>query len=151
VVRYTSITKVWRRRLRHAALICFGVLDYLVEAFRLHRFGMEEACAVGSSVFLSVAAWLSTSIEALAVSVAALAAFGVFIRFGYLYAALGAIARAAVPFQSVLRVKPNVQADRPHTVYRPGLGRSAARCPFANNRAAKLRIVSVGAKAGGPA
>jgi hypothetical protein len=83
-----------------AAPVCFLTAEYLVTRFRLYRFGIEEACATCGVLSLAFAVEVGTSAEALAVALAGLAAFGVFLRFGYLYAALGAIACvAALPFQ----------------------------------------------------
>jgi hypothetical protein len=83
-----------------AAFLCFAAAEYLVENFRVYRFGIEEACAVAAAVFLPIGIAFATRSDVLAVALATLAAFAVYLRFGYLYAALGTIAcAAAISFQ----------------------------------------------------
>src|SRR5262245_47244772 len=83
-----------------AAIGCFLLAELLAKTFRLYRFGVEEACASASVVFLAMAADAGGFEDGLAIAVASLAALAVYLRFGYLYAALGAIAcAAALPFQ----------------------------------------------------
>jgi hypothetical protein len=92
-----------------AAFACIGLAEYLVLAFRVYRFGVEEALAVGAVVLLAISgaaltSWLHIGLRGLPEIAAALigAAGGLALygRFGFVYAALGAIVcLAAVPFQ----------------------------------------------------
>jgi hypothetical protein len=91
-----------------AALACFGLADYLVAAFRLYRFGVEEALALASVILTAVSSVALTSSLSLSHRVTSVVAallgaaggFGLYRRFGFLYAALGALAcLAAAPFQ----------------------------------------------------
>jgi hypothetical protein len=90
-----------------AGVICFLLAEYLVFRFRLYRFGVEEACAFGAVVLVSGSAGVLANVGdapgnfpmfALLVTAAILSCV-VYVRFGYLYSALGATACAAVaPF-----------------------------------------------------
>jgi hypothetical protein len=87
------------------AAACAGAAEFLVARFRLYRFGVEEACAAGAVVLLASAGGMATDSWAgnrqflVAAIVGAAAAFAVYRRFGYLYAALAAMACAALaPF-----------------------------------------------------
>jgi hypothetical protein len=92
-----------------AALTCIALAEYLVVAFRVYRFGIEEALAVAAVVLVSISgAALMSRLhvgprglpEAAAAAIAAAAGLGLYRRFGFLYAAFGAIAcLGAVPFQ----------------------------------------------------
>jgi hypothetical protein len=94
-----------------SAVVCLGLAHYVVVRGRFYRFGVEEALAVTAVALMAIAAYTFTyahNIEGLgrdAPTVAALLAgaaggLGVYWRFGYVYAAIGAIACAAVvPFQ----------------------------------------------------
>jgi hypothetical protein len=93
-----------------SAIVCLGLAHYFVVQQRFYRFGVEEALASGFAALLAVsAAALIYSQDGLRVRdvslVAALLAgaaggFGIYWRFGYVYAAIGAIvAVSAVPFQ----------------------------------------------------
>jgi hypothetical protein len=90
-----------------SAVVCLGLAHYLVVRLRFYRFGVEEALAVESVVLIAFSAatliyvpsfgnaWLTAFLLAGAVG-----GFGIYWRFGYVYAAIGAIACvAAVPFQ----------------------------------------------------
>jgi hypothetical protein len=88
-------------------VVCFAIAEFLAAQFRLYRFGVEEAFAVWSAALLAAGTGLLTSIGArhgdFPVSVglvtAAIASFVVYMRFGYLYAALAATVCAAfAPF-----------------------------------------------------
>jgi len=96
-----------------AAMVCFGLAHYLVERHRFYRFGVEEALAIGFVVLMAVSAGvLIDAQEVLQLAerplvaglvaglvVAAAGGLVVYRRFGYVYAAIGAIACvAAVPF-----------------------------------------------------
>jgi hypothetical protein len=92
-----------------AAVACIGLAEYLVAAFRVYRFGVEEALGVASVALAAFSAaeaissldlgprWLSGAVAALA---GAAGGLGLYRRFGYLYAAMAAmVCLAAVPFQ----------------------------------------------------
>jgi hypothetical protein len=92
------------------AVLCLALAHYLVIAHRFYRFGVEEALAVVSVVLVAIASYTFTYAQpferpdAAATMVALMAAaaggLGVYWRFGYVYAAIGAIVCAAsVPFQ----------------------------------------------------
>jgi hypothetical protein len=92
-----------------AAFACFGLAEYLIRAFRCYRFGVEEALAVASVVLLAISGaelasslrtWLSRVPEVVALLTGAAGGFGLYRRFGFVYAAFGSIVcAAAVPFQ----------------------------------------------------
>jgi hypothetical protein len=92
-----------------AALACAGLAEYLVLEFRCYRFGVEEALAVAAVVLLSIsgavlASWLRVSprglILVVPLLVGAAGGFGLYRRYGFLYAAIASIAcAAAIPFQ----------------------------------------------------
>lgn len=92
-----------------AAVFFFWLAGYLVSRYRFYRFGIEEAAAVAAILLMGVSAAAGWSgavrgnfeqiIAAGLVGAAAVAA-AVFFRFGYLYAAIAAIAFVtALPFQ----------------------------------------------------
>lgn len=94
-----------------AALACLGGAEHLTRTFRLYRFGVEETLAVASAVLVSLAAALATTALAghqvdeaaifAGLAAGVLAGVGIYLRFGYLYSAFGAvICAAAIPFQS---------------------------------------------------
>jgi hypothetical protein len=92
-----------------ASLVCFGLAEYLVSRFRLYRFGVEEGFAAAAVLLLSLsAAIIASTIRSdrefsilAGLIVAAPCAFGVYCRFGYIYAALASIVCAAmIPFQT---------------------------------------------------
>lgn len=91
-----------------AAGVSYKIADLLVTHYRLYRFGIEEAAAVVSILFVGAAGALFASellgssgdsvIVAALVSGAAMS-LAVFLRFGYVYAAVAAMILAAtVPF-----------------------------------------------------
>jgi hypothetical protein len=92
-----------------AALACIALADFLVLAFRVYRFGVEEALAVGAVVLLAISgatltSWLRLGLgglpEIAAALIGAAGGLGLYRRFGFVYTALGAIVCiAAVPFQ----------------------------------------------------
>jgi heme exporter protein D len=92
-----------------AALACIGLADYLVLALRVYRFGVEEALAVAAVVLLGISgaaltSWLHLGLRGLpeiaAALIGAAGGLGLYLRFGFVYAALGAmVCVAAVPFQ----------------------------------------------------
>jgi hypothetical protein len=92
-----------------AALASFVLAEYLVLAFRCYRFGVEEALAVASVVLLGISgAELTSSLhtglhrlpEVVALLLGAAGGLGLYLRFGFVYAAFGGIVcAAAIPFQ----------------------------------------------------
>ena len=86
--------------------VCFVVADRLVAHFRLYRFGVEEAFAVWSAVLLAagIGIWVSigngSDMPVFAALVAGtIASVGIYLRFGYVYAAIAAVVCAgAAPF-----------------------------------------------------
>jgi hypothetical protein len=92
------------------AVVCLGLAYYIVVRERFYRFGVEEALAVGSVALMAMSARALThglllwggGTASLVVGLLAAAAggLGIYWRFGYVYAAIGAIACAAVvPFR----------------------------------------------------
>jgi hypothetical protein len=88
---------------------CFVLTEFLIANFRLYRFGVEEAAAVAGGILVSLSAAVFASpyhsiaagqMEIFVAAVAGAAAgFFVYARFGYLYAAIAAIASmSAAPF-----------------------------------------------------
>jgi hypothetical protein len=93
-----------------SAVVCLGLAHYCVISLRFYRFGVEEALAVSSVVLMAAAAYTFTYVHniegvgdapaAAALLAGAVGSAGVYRRFGYVYAAIGAIAcAAAMPFQ----------------------------------------------------
>jgi hypothetical protein len=87
-----------------AAVLCLGAAEFLIRTFRFYRFGVEEAAAIAAVVLLGLAAAFATSgsepDELVApLAIAALGALFIYMRYGYLYAAIGSIGcAAAIPF-----------------------------------------------------
>jgi hypothetical protein len=92
-----------------AALACLGAAELLVANYRCYRFGVEESFAVAAVALLmwggeGLAAaqevgqrWMPTVVALL---IGSAGGFGLFRRFGFLYAAVaGVICAAAIPFQ----------------------------------------------------
>jgi hypothetical protein len=87
-----------------AAILCLGAAEFLIRNFRFYRFGVEEAVAIAAVVLLGLAAAFATSgsepdelVAPLAIGV--LGGLFIYLRYGYLYAALGSIGcAAAIPF-----------------------------------------------------
>ena len=87
------------------ALVCIAIAEYLIGAFRLYRHGVEEALVAAAVVLVSMsidqaaqAATLPRPWTLMLVG-AALAAAGAYWRYGFVYAAIAAMACAAtVPF-----------------------------------------------------
>ena len=89
-----------------SALLSFGLADFLVARGRLYRFGVEEALAMGAVVLLGFSAgeFASPEISAttsmrlpmtIALAAVAVGALCVYLRFGYLFAAILSMAAAA--------------------------------------------------------
>ena len=91
-----------------AAVLCFGLAEILIAEFRLYRFGVEEALAVAAVVLLLIATGGTferadfESIVAVMLTAGAIGSLGLYLRFGFVYAGIAAIACAAlIPFQLV--------------------------------------------------
>jgi hypothetical protein len=95
-----------------AAVVCFVLAEYLISRFKLYHFGVEEALAVASVVLLCIAAFIIVDLNDLggpssygvpfvvALAVGAAGALAIYLRFGYIYAAIAAmICAGAMPFQ----------------------------------------------------
>jgi hypothetical protein len=92
-----------------AALACLGLAEYLVGRVRCYRFGVEEALAVAAVALFSISgAELAFRLHArprelpavVALLAGAAGGFGLYRRFGFVYAAFGSIVCvAAIPFQ----------------------------------------------------
>ena len=92
-----------------SALASIGLAEYVVLRFRCYRFGVEEALAVAAVVLLSIAGGELTSsfhVEVrgmpaiVALLIGSAGGFGLYRRFGFVYAACGGIVcAAAIPFQ----------------------------------------------------
>jgi hypothetical protein len=91
-----------------AAGVSYKIADLLVTHYRLYRFGIEEAAAVVSIMFVGAAGALfasellgssGDSVIVAALVCSAVMSLAVFLRFGYAYAAVAAMILAAtVPF-----------------------------------------------------
>jgi len=88
-----------------AAVVCAALAEYLVAAFRLYRYGVEEMLAVAAAVLLALSADQAahalrlSHAHAIMAAVAAGASLAAYRRLGLLYAAVGALAAATlVPF-----------------------------------------------------
>ena len=93
------------------ALVSFAAGDVLARVLRLYRFGVEEALASASVILAGVSAALLFDLSvhgardpvAIGLGVAACVSLLVYLRFGFVYAALAALACAAfVPFELYL-------------------------------------------------
>src|SRR2546425_8032363 len=89
-----------------AAALCFGLAECVVAKFRVYRFGVEEALVIGAIVLViaPVAQMSKTNIDSILAMALALGAIGgllLYLRFGFVYAGVIAIACAAmIPFRS---------------------------------------------------
>jgi hypothetical protein len=87
-----------------AAILCLGAAEFLIRSFRFYRFGVEEAVAIAAVVLLSLGTAFATSglegDELVApLATGALGALFIYMRYGYLYAAIASIlCVAAIPF-----------------------------------------------------
>src|SRR6266705_2340405 len=91
-----------------AADLCFGLAECLVAKFRVSRFGVEEALAIGAVVLVIAGVvhmmWKANfdSILAMALAIGAVGGLLLYLRFGFVYAAVMAMACAAIiPFPLV--------------------------------------------------
>ncbi len=94
-----------------AALACVGLAEFVIGQYRLYRFGVEEALAAAAAVLAGISASFFPAnpfeVPRIVIGLAVGSAGGaaVYLRFGYVYAALGALAAAvAIPFQIDVRV-----------------------------------------------
>ena len=92
-----------------SGLACIALAEGLITRFRFYRFGIEEALAVAAVVLLGVSGAAVTSSfhvgrngdlpAAAGLLIAAVGGFGIYRRYGFVYAAVGAMAgAAAIPF-----------------------------------------------------
>ena len=92
-----------------SALACIALAEALITRYRFYRFGVEEALAVAAVVLLGVSAAAVTASfhvgrngdlpAAAGLLIAAAGGFGIYRRYGFVYAAVGAMAcAAAIPF-----------------------------------------------------
>ena len=91
-----------------AAAFCFGLAELLVAKFRVYRFGVEEALAIGAVVLVIAGVvhmmWKANfdSILAMALTIGAVGGLLLYLRFGFVYTGVIAIACAAmIPFPLV--------------------------------------------------
>src|SRR2546426_5290031 len=91
-----------------AAVLCFALAEFFVTKFRVYRFGVEEALAIGTVVLViaAVAHVMSNakidSILATALAIGAVGGLVLYFRFGFVYSGVIAIACAAlIPFALV--------------------------------------------------
>src|SRR5262249_32438997 len=84
-----------------AAFVTLFLAETLISTFRLYRFGVEEALALLSAALLGVGtAFAVQGLGFAALAVTSVAAWGIFLRYGYLGAAAGALlSLSAIPFQ----------------------------------------------------
>ncbi|MEO6236819.1 MAG: hypothetical protein ABIQ52_07435 [Vicinamibacterales bacterium] len=93
-----------------SAVVCLALAQYLVVRQRFYRFGVEEALAAGSVALIATSAIALTYAQTQSspgnapivagLLVAAAGGLGIYWRFGYVYAVIGALVGVAcVPFQ----------------------------------------------------
>jgi hypothetical protein len=91
-----------------AAVACYGLAERFVVLLRLYRFGVEEMLAVAAVVLACISTsalmWAGKAGQSsqivMPLAVGALGGFGLFLRFGFVYGAVGALVCAsAMPFQ----------------------------------------------------
>lgn len=93
-----------------ASVVCIGLAEAFITRFRFYRFGVEEALAVASVALLGVsgASLISTlhlerpgdASAAVGLLIGAAGGLALYLRFGFVYAAVGGMAcAAAIPFQ----------------------------------------------------
>jgi len=88
-----------------AAVSCLALAEFAVGTYEVYRYGVEEALAAAAAVLAAVAGNRAAHALALpndtvvAMVVGALSSLGVYLRFGFVYAAIAAMLLAAVaPF-----------------------------------------------------
>jgi hypothetical protein len=92
-----------------AALACIGIAEFLVATYSCYRFGVEEVFAVAAVVLLAISGRELVSVQqqtlrwlpdVVGLLIGSAGAFGLYRRFGFIYAALGSlVCAAAIPFQ----------------------------------------------------
>jgi hypothetical protein len=100
-----------------AALACIGIAEFLVTTYSCYRFGVEEVFAVAAVVLLAISGHELVSVQpqtlrwlpnVVGLLIGSVGAFGLYRRFGFIYAALGSVVcAAAIPFQ--LNLPPELQ------------------------------------------
>jgi hypothetical protein len=98
-----------------SALVCLVLAEFLVTDFKLYRFGIEEAAAAGA-VFLTMfgTSFIASSVQLskrgvdvpffVALTAGSILLLAIYLRFGYVYAAIGSMAGLSVlPFFYGLR------------------------------------------------
>ena len=90
-----------------AAILCVGAAEFLIKNFRFYRFGVEEAVSIAAVVLFSLAtAFVMSGFDGELVAPLAIGALGtlfIYMRYGYLYAAIASIlCAAAIPFPTHL-------------------------------------------------
>jgi MFS family permease len=106
---YLELFSVWRSTQVARAAIAVGLVavfaaEWLVAQFRLYRFGVEEACAVWSIVLLAFGAGFLAGSDSgrgdwpavVALLTGTIVSAAVYLRFGFLYAAVGAVVCAGL-------------------------------------------------------
>ena len=95
----------------------FFLAQWLIERYRLYRFGIEEAVAVSVAIFfgLGCAIFMRSGFSSLRGFIGLTgAAFIVFTRFGYVYAGIAAVLFAGmIPFNFAVSISGGLQADTP--------------------------------------
>ena len=85
-----------------AGVAFFAIAQFLVKQYRLYHFGVEESAAIASVSFIAIASSMAfhpTFSILQALVAAAIGAFVIFRRFGYVYAGIAAtIFAALIPF-----------------------------------------------------
>jgi len=95
------------------AAASFGLAEYLIGRFRLYRFGIEEAAAAAGVTFVMVGATILVSTQhavtgsefasLIGLIVGSTAAFAIYVRYGYIYAAIASMfLMSLAPFQTRL-------------------------------------------------
>jgi len=79
-----------------AGAAAFAMAQWLITKYRLYRFGVEEAAAIASAVFIVGAGWVLLNAQwtvatRFAFAAATVASIVLFRRFGFVYAGVGAI------------------------------------------------------------
>jgi hypothetical protein len=93
-----------------AAIVCFGLAEFIIDQFGVYRFGVEEAFAVMAVVLaISAAVQLESNSDdrtmwGLGLSVGAMASLVVYSRLGLLYPGIAAIAFVALTPFSLIHV-----------------------------------------------
>ena len=91
-----------------AGIVCLKAADVSVDAFRLYQFGVEEmlaACGVALLCISASLAWKAPAADEFraALLVGAAGGLGLYLRFGFVWAAIGGMCcLAAIPFQTDL-------------------------------------------------